>query len=309
MTQQNLVIDGPNGRVAIYEGPQSDAIEADPLTDLSKVTFHTGLGYVGFQRVRKTYTVPAVSQNNYVNERINLGAHGKGFTPIVFAILRGWVNGDGTPVDLPICGGLMLDFYGQRPGDTGTFKYAAPVNTFDRWTAGWPSNGATSYDNSWNQKAWLLGAGADGSDLFVWYEQATWNETGATYPATTLTMDFYVGNRSVDGVGGDAAPDALFDSSAAATTIQSTRLTVSGSEAEPFSSANSYLHADASNPDIAIPVSQAFLFGRTAAGAAFTEHFAIKASPQWLYDVEYRRSFSPPTAPTPPDGSFQGVSF
>ena len=279
MTQQNMVIDGANGRVAVYSGPQSDAIEADPTTDLSKVTFHSDLDYIGFKRVRKTHTIAATSGSAFNMVRVDLGAHGKAFTPITFAILRGWINGDGTAVDIPLGGGVLLDFYGERPDDTGLMDYEAATGHTDKWSRSTLTFfRATNFDNSWQQKSLLVGAGANDTDLFLWYEQTVRVfSDSASYPAFALTIDFYVGDRSIDGSSGDAAPSDLFFSDAGETIIESTRLTVSGSTTGVFDTANGYFHRDDVSPDLSVAVSDAVLLNSTRTH--------IDYGPNWTYTL------------------------
>jgi hypothetical protein len=311
MTQQNLIIDGANGRVALYSGPQSDAIEADPFTDLSKVTFHSDLDYIGFTKITKTYTIPATSGGVFRMERIDLGAHGKAFTPICFAVLRGWNNGDGNPVDLPLAGGVLLDFYGERPDDSGTFEYEQSIQSsnIDRWQRTGNPTRSTYFDDAWDQKSLLVGAGADGSNLFLWYEQAVWPQggDGASYPALALTIDFFVGDRSIDGSSGEAAPSALFeDDATTGVVMSSTRLTASGTTDGGFDSDRYYFHADDTDPLFPVATSNAVEFSSGGTSPNIYTRDAFYYGPDWSFDI--RLKSGSPTIPAAPVPTIKGLS-
>lgn len=110
-------------RVAIYTGEQSDAIEADPHADISRVKFHSALPYVTIRRVI-TGTV-SLQPDGYdaVAKRIyNIHPHGLSFTPMVIGLAlnlrarntNGWIS-DWIPAndplitgEAPISGTVML---------------------------------------------------------------------------------------------------------------------------------------------------------------------------------------------------------
>jgi hypothetical protein len=310
-----LKIDGENGRVAIYEGEEDLALEADPLSDLSRVQFHSDLEYVGFKKITKTHTIPALSSGNFRSERVNLGAHGRGFEPILFAVLRGWQNGSGNPVDLPINGGLLLDLFGQRPPDSGTYTFTAPNNFVDRFTneagpAFWRFR--TGWNNGFSNKSIFLGAGADGTDLFVWYDQCT---RDGSYPAYDLTIDYYVGSRSIDG-SGEPVPSNTFEGGTAVTEIKTNSLQVAGASQGLFNSEDLHPYEELSAPEISIPLSLCSLFGRinSGGGTAFTDYYIMRFAPNWAFRLAYYRAVSnnnpvAPAAPSVPSGGFVGMSF
>lgn len=75
------------GRVAIYTGPQSDAIEADPHADISKVKFHTALPYVVISKVIEgTVTLEATGYDAVAKRIYNIHAHGFDFTPFIIGV-------------------------------------------------------------------------------------------------------------------------------------------------------------------------------------------------------------------------------
>lgn len=307
MTQQNLVKDGKKGFVAIYEGPIDPAVEDNPIDHLDKLTFHSDLDYIGLPRVRKTYTLPAVSGSYFKSETVNLGPHGKPFTPIILAVLRDWDNGDGNPVDLPIGGGIDLDFYGQRPGASGTFTYRSAADHTDRWSGFFGRN--TGYNDAWTQKLLNISVGVDGTNLLLNYEQAVRDNTpGAGYPAFPLTIDFYVGDRGVDGSSGDPAPNSLVLETADRLLVQTNRLTASGTVAGGFDSYNNYLHRDDVSPDFPIAVSDAVLFDSGVSGINAYRRFAMSFRPNWSFDVTEKVQRTP-TIPSPPVPARVGLAL
>lgn len=293
--------------VIVYDGPRDTDFETDPSADLARVTFDSRLDYIGFKQVRQTFTVPAVTGSFFNMERVNLVEHQKGFTPITFAILRGWPNGDATPVDLPLGGGVLLDFYGQRPGNSGTLTYQAAANHTDRWSGNFAR--ITSFDSSWAQKSLLVGAGANETHLFLWYEQAV-RDVGvdANYPAFDMTIDFYVGDRSDDGVTGDAAPSNQFRNNKNATIIKGTRLTTGGSTDGIFDTANRYFHRDDVTPELPVPVSNASLFDSGGTFPNTYQRFMLDYGPNWRFDITQRVQGTP-TIPTAQIPSRVGLSF
>jgi len=309
MTQQNLIIDADKGLVAIYSGPESADVEDNPLNHLDKTTFNSKLAYVGFEKVTKTYTIPATSGGIFRMERLNFGAHGKAFAPVCLPMLRGWNNGDGNPVDLPLVGGMLLDFYGQRPDDSGVLDYEGTSQ--DRWSRN-PANTfrrVTSFDDTWQEKSLLVGAGADDTNLFLWYEQAVTPEggDGASYPAFTLTIDFYVGDQSVDGTTGDALPPQLFDSQQTGVVMSASRLSASGSGDGAFDSNRQYFHAESVDPLFPIVTSDAIDFSTGGTVPNIYSRRAITFGPDWIYDL---KSISgSPTVPALGSPTVQGVSF
>jgi hypothetical protein len=308
MTQQNLRARASTGTVTIYSGAEDTALEANPMSDLSRVTFSSKLDYIGFTKITKTYTIPATSGAVFRMERINLGAHGKAFTPICFAVLRGWNNGNGTPVDLPLAGGVLLDFYGERPNNAGLLEHES--GTSDRWRRTNHPGRNTSFNDAWDQKSLLVGAGANGSNLFLWYEQAVVPQggDGASYPALALTIDFYVGDRSIDGSSGDAAPSALFaDDQAAGVVMSTTRLTATGTTDGGFDSDRYYFHSDVSDPLFPVVLSNAVSFANGGTSPNVYSRDAIVYGPDWAFDLRFKLgSISIPAAPSP---TFLGISF
>lgn len=300
MSDPLLVVDAKKGLVAIYEGPENAAIEDDPFTDLSKVTFHSDLDYVGFTKVTLQHTIAGLSQNSRRNVRIALQPHSLGLTPVVFAILRGWTNGDGNPVDLPLCGGLLLDFYGQRPGDNGLFEYQDPSNSqFDKWSEGWRRR--TDYNNAWDQKAWTMGAGADDTNLLLWYDQSVWNDAGAFYPETTVTIDFYVGDRSVDGQVAQA-PTALADIGGEETLLSASNIAVPGRV--PVSGKKYYARKDDVNPNWFVATNPTSVF-------SFSDNnrqFGFAQAPHWRWNIR-PYSFGNSSFQPLPDPGFVGLKF
>lgn len=307
MTQQNLVVDGKKGLVAVYSGPIDSDVEDNPLNHLDKTTFNSKLDYIGFTKITKTYTIPAASSAKFAMERINLGAHGKGFTPICFAVLKGWLNGDGNAVDLPLGGGVLLDFYGQRPGDSGVLDYEG--TTTDRWSRSGPTLVRnTSFDNAWQEKSLLVGAGADGSNLFLWYEQCVNPQggDGASYPAFALTIDFYVGDRSIDGSTGDPAPSALFVDEPTGVQMSSTRITATGTTDGGFDTDKRFFHADDTDPLLPVITSDAVDFSNGGSSPNLYSRDAIYYGDNWSFDLKVKSGS--PTIPAVTVPTVKGLS-
>lgn len=307
MTQKNLVKDGQKGIVALYSGAIDPDVEDNPRDHLDKLTFHSDLDYIGPQQVRKTYTLPAVSGSYFKTERVSLGAHCKSFTPIIYAVLRGWLNSNGNSVDLPIGGGIDLDFYGQRPDDSGVFTFRSTAGHTDRWSGNFGRN--TGYDNGWTQKLLNISVGVDGTNLFLQYEQAVRDNTpGAGYPAIPLTIDFFVGDRGIDVESGDAAPNSLIIETADRVLVQTKRLTASGTVAGGYDSNNKQLHRDDVNPDFPIAVSDAVLFDSAVSGLNSYRRSALSFRPNWSFDVTEKVTGTP-VVPTPPVPTRVGLAF
>lgn len=314
-----LKIDGVNHRVVIYDGAENLDLEADPLNNLSSISFHSDLEYVGFKKVTKTYTIPACGAQRFVSERVNLGSHGRGFSPVLFAILRGWINGSGSPVDLPIGGGLLLDFFGNRPPNGGTFSYfAGPDPAKDRWTNEMPTwaqpppgiGTRTRYNNGWQQRAWFLGAGADDQDLFLWWDQST-RDSAAAYPATTVTIDFYVGNRSIDGTG-QPVPSSLFSDEDGVTEITANGLSVGGASQALFSSEDVHVYQPTGTPDFSTPLSTCFSFLRSVTpNGGYADSYALRFASNWAFHIRSDAQWGTqvPGLVGMPSGGFVGVDF
>ena len=72
---------------AVYTGPQSDAIEADPHADISKVKFHWLLPYVTIREViTGTLTLEATGYDAVAKRIYNVHAHGLAFVPMVIGV-------------------------------------------------------------------------------------------------------------------------------------------------------------------------------------------------------------------------------
>lgn len=221
MAQQNMVIDGANGRVAVYSGPQSDDIEADPMADISKVTYHSDLDNIGFHKVSASIPVALGSASAFQRFSISAYTHGLAYTPVFFAVLRNWPDGDGVGRSIPLGGGTLLDCFGQRPPTAGSYD----INL-------------GSLASLPDEKALIAGATADSTEVKFWVQ--LYKSGSASYSDTTFELDFYIGDRSIDGDLGDSAPDAIFDSGIDeignfTTVISSARIGVSGSSNTSFS--------------------------------------------------------------------------
>lgn len=120
---------GPDGTVAMYDGPQSDDIEADPHTDIGRVHFHSALPYIAATEVIEgSVTLEATGYDAVAKRVHNIHAHGRPYTPLVFGMalnLQGYPYEGGlrTPPGLatgpaPFSGTLMLGAYVPWPGAT-----------------------------------------------------------------------------------------------------------------------------------------------------------------------------------------------
>ncbi|MAB00097.1 MAG: hypothetical protein CMN87_12065 [Stappia sp.] len=75
---------GDDGRVAIYTGDKSEAIEADPHADIGRVLFHSALPYVTNREVIEgTLTLEAGGYDAVAKRVYNIHAHGYDFTPFI----------------------------------------------------------------------------------------------------------------------------------------------------------------------------------------------------------------------------------
>lgn len=75
---------GPDGTVAIYRGPQSDAIEADPYADITRVLFHSSLTYIAAQEVISGTVRLTAGGYDATGKRIHkIHEHGLDYTPMV----------------------------------------------------------------------------------------------------------------------------------------------------------------------------------------------------------------------------------
>ena len=76
---------GPDGTVAIYRGAQSDAIEADPHADISRVLFHSALNYItGAEVISGTVTLTAGGYDASGKKIYQVHPHGRGYAPLIF---------------------------------------------------------------------------------------------------------------------------------------------------------------------------------------------------------------------------------
>ncbi len=291
-----FVADGKNRRVSAYTGPRDEALEANPNLDLSRIRFHSDFDYIGFTKVSVEYTAPA-NGGGFRSIRAPVGAHNKGFTPIVFAILRDWPNGQGTPVDLPLGGGVLIDWFGQRPRDNGEFTWSNGYLIYDRWsTAAGTFRRQTTFNNSWSQKAWTLGATADDTNIMLWYEQTVFD---GSYPATTFNVDFFVGDRSIDGVAGDGAPNGVLRAEGPSVSLSSSRITAGGLAGGQFNSNRHYFYDDTVSPELPLPSNgQATRFDRTASDGRVNKIAVLRFAPHWTYRIAIQSQFGVPGVPS-----------
>lgn len=76
---------GPDGTVALYRGEQSDAIEADPHADISRVLFHSALNYItGAEVISGTVTLTAGGYDASGKKIYQVHPHGRGYAPLIF---------------------------------------------------------------------------------------------------------------------------------------------------------------------------------------------------------------------------------
>lgn len=76
---------GPDGTVALYRGEQSDAIEADPHADISRVLFHSALNYItGADVISGTVTLTAGGYDASGKKIYQVHPHGRGYAPLIF---------------------------------------------------------------------------------------------------------------------------------------------------------------------------------------------------------------------------------
>lgn len=305
MTKTWFRADPARGLIAIYEADAiNPVIEDNPIDHLGVTKFNSKLEYVGTTVVRKTYTIPACPGSAFNMVRVPLGAHGKGFTPMVKAKLVGFPNGDGTPTDVELHGGVVIDFYGERPGDSGVLAYAPTISSHaDRWSRFGPTFARrTSLNNAWSQKSLLIGAGANDTELFLWYEQAANDgDANAGYPAIPLTIDFYVGDRSIDADDSDAFdPQVMLDSSGGEIVMRSSMLSASGPQAAGFSSRNLHLVRNDANPLFEVATQEiTVLDSATDAGNNSYARFTADYGSDWAYDVTYYVWGQPTVPPAP----------
>lgn len=297
-----FVADGVNGRVSAYTGARDTNLEENPTSDLSRIRFHSDFDYIGFTKVSVQHTV-AANGGGFRSIRAPVGGHNKGFTPIVFAILRDWPNGQGTPVDLPLGGGVLIDWFGQRPRNNGQFTWSTGYLNYDRWSiAAQTFRRSTCFNSSWSQKAWTLGATADASNILLWYEQTVFD---GSYPATTFNVDFFIGDRSIDGVVGDGAPDGFLSArgaeleTASRVELSSTRITAGGVAGGQFNSDRHYFYEDTESPELPMPSNgQATRFDRTASGGLANKIAVLRFAPNWTYRIAIQSQLGVPGNPS-----------
>ncbi|MEM6381077.1 MAG: hypothetical protein AAF739_00250 [Pseudomonadota bacterium] len=235
------VIDGQNGRMAVYSGTPDAALEANPLSNLARIKFHSDLQYVGFERVTKTFTIPAMPVGGYARERINLGPHGRGFTPITIPVLIGWPNQNGVGQNIVLSGGVLLDYRTQRPDNSGVCrirerKFGQTNNI---------SGSSAAFQN--NDQALFAGAGADATNLYLTYQQSVAASNQGGYPAFTLNIEFYVGNQPATGTGATPATD-LINSTPNETRLSAGQgVSIQGTDGV-FSSQNLHMRRTSTNP-------------------------------------------------------------
>ena len=295
MTGSIFRVRGQEGVATLYQGPEDLALEADPRSDLARVAYSSRLAVIPRKKVTVQYTVPELLQNSRRSQRIAIEPHGYDFTPAMFAILKGWPNGDGTPVDIPINGSLLLDFYGQRPGDNGVFEYDTPGG-LDRWSDTWRRT--TGFNNAWHQKAWTLGVAADGSDLILWFEQTVWDDAGASYPETTITIDYYVGDLSVDGMT-SATPLTLYGHNGSETILTGSNVAAPGAVA--LSSNRYYPRRSVGNGEFAVATRPSTVYRYVASGNQ-SQQFGLAQAPNWRWNIQLWQFGSAPFLPLPDPG-------
>lgn len=75
----------PDGTIALYRGPQSDEIEADPHEDIGRVLFHSALNYIVVQDIISgTLSLTADGYDPSGKKIYDLYAHGLDYAPLVF---------------------------------------------------------------------------------------------------------------------------------------------------------------------------------------------------------------------------------
>lgn len=80
-----IIYAGPDGTVALYRGEQSDAIEADPHADISRVLFHSALNYIVVEEVISgTVTLTADGYDASGKKIYQVHPHGRAYAPLVF---------------------------------------------------------------------------------------------------------------------------------------------------------------------------------------------------------------------------------
>lgn len=235
MTEQIFRAEGQTGRVVIYEGPKDPALVADPYIDLSRISFHSDLDYLGGSEVQAEIPVALSSQPSYSYNLISVKPHNMGFTPVCSAKLLDWPDGDGNPATVPLGGGTLLDFYGQRPA--GGQPLDQHREGSDQWSDQWRY---TSYTNLSQQRILVAGAGANATHLVFWVQQYIFQGAQA-YPDTTFNVEYQVGDRSVDGVTGVPVPSSFLKSGSTGVHISTRRITTTGTDGNGFSSQRRYI--------------------------------------------------------------------
>jgi hypothetical protein len=149
----------PN-RVAIYTGSIDQALEQDPLVDITRIKFHSDLPYVQIaDTVDGMLNLPYGNGTYYPaatghGVKTNLFAHGLGYTPLVFGTLFDVAfqnpNGSGQIItrDVPFSGTVVIDNY----------WFAYPSQLF--------------------QSGRLLELGADATHVFVWDRPCSTTSSG-----------------------------------------------------------------------------------------------------------------------------------
>ncbi len=147
------------GKVAIFDNAAGDAPLTAPLSNLSKIKFHSDLDYISVIDVRTvTLSLPARSNFQQATASYTLFSHGRPGQPFVL----GKLNVNGVPVG----------FTGSVPVHQGVASNGQPGN-FGRWLA--------------------LGANAT-SVIVHEYCVAGWanSDFHDTYPAMSIPITIYV---------------------------------------------------------------------------------------------------------------------
>jgi hypothetical protein len=169
-------------RVAIYTGPQSDALEDDPYVDLSRVKFHSDLPYTEIvSTVSGTVDLPKGSPAwypSYLGRKVVLFDHGLDYTPLFFGQLSGVKFEDvrrsipAVYLDVPMSGSVPIG-HGWEDGY---------INGFPR-----------------NQCGREVNFGADETSIFIWdapsspfYTVPSDYNQGTDHQALPVTLSYVV---------------------------------------------------------------------------------------------------------------------
>lgn len=124
-TKRKLKADGATGKVAIYtvdDTAINDAPFTAPLSNISRVEFHSDLDYLAVASVQTgTLSLPSVSPQYPFTTRHNLFAHGLAYQPLVLGELTNYGGRDVSLLGTTLIYSVV-DVFSSHPAVEGWFR-------------------------------------------------------------------------------------------------------------------------------------------------------------------------------------------